>query len=103
MVIDAYQQRSDDRTFEPILEKYNIMYDKYPKYPVADAGYGGYDNYRYCESKGMELYQKYKMWSKEKEPKFKKQIFNNFKNLNDYKKFIEPKKSFLSSIKVIYL
>ncbi len=75
MVIDAYQQRSDDHTFEPILEKYNIMYDRYPKYPVADAGYGGYDNYRYCESKGMELYQKYKMWSKEKEPKFKKQIY----------------------------
>ena len=75
MVIEAYQQRSDDRTFEPILEKYNIMYDRYPKYPVADAGYGGYDNYRYCESKGMELFQKYKMWSKEKEPKFKKQIY----------------------------
>lgn len=75
MVIDAYQQRSDDRTFEPILEKYNIMYDRYPKYPVADAGYGGYDNYKYCESKGMELYQKYKMWSKEKEPSFKKQIY----------------------------
>ena len=75
MVIDAYQQRSDDRTFEPILEKYNIMYNKYPKYPVADAGYGGYDNYRYCETKGMELYQKYKMWSKEKEPSFKKQIY----------------------------
>jgi len=75
MVIDAYQQRSDDHTFEPILEKYNIMYDRYPKYPVADAGYGGYDNYRYCESKGMELYQKYKMWSKEKEPSFKKQIY----------------------------
>ena len=75
MVIDAYQQRSDDHTFEPILEKYNIMYDRYPKYPVADAGYGGYDNYRYCELKGMELVQKYKMWSKEKEPKFKKQIY----------------------------
>jgi len=75
MVIDAYQQRSDDRTFEPILEKYNIMYNKYPKYPVADAGYGGYDNYRYCETKGMDLFQKYKMWSKEKELKFKKQIY----------------------------
>lgn len=75
MVIDAYQQRSDDHTFEPILEKYNIMYNRYPKYPVADAGYGGYDNYRYCESKEMELYQKYKMWSKEKEPAFKKQIY----------------------------
>jgi len=75
MVIDAYQERSDDLTFEPILEKYNIMYDRYPKYPVADAGYGGYDNYRYCESKGMELVQKYKMWSKESEPKFTKQIY----------------------------
>ncbi len=75
MVIDAYQQRSDDHTFEPILEKYNIMYDRYPKYPVADAGYGGYDNYRYCESKGMELVQKYKMWSKEKESSYKKQIY----------------------------
>ena len=81
MVIDAQQQRSDDHTFEPILDKYNIMDDRYPKYPVADAGYGGYDNYKYCESKGMELFQKYKMWSKEKETKFKKQIYKqaNFK------------------------
>jgi len=75
MVIDAYQERSDDLTFEPILEKYNTIYDRYPKYPVADAGYGGYDNYRYCESKGMELVQKYKMWSKESEPTFKKQLY----------------------------
>jgi hypothetical protein len=100
MVIDAYQERSDDLTFEPILEKYNIMYDRYPKYPVADAGYGGYDNYRYCESKGMELVQKYKMWSKESEPTFKKQIYKqeNLKQdeLGNYicpnnKKFIKVK------------
>jgi transposase len=75
MVIEAYQNGSDQKTFKPVLEKYNIMYNKYPKYPVADAGYGSYDNYSYCIEKDMELYQKYGMWSKEREPKFKKQIF----------------------------
>jgi transposase len=82
MVIDAYQNGADQKTFKPILEKYNLMYDRYPKYPVADAGYGSYDNYKYCESKGMEKYQKYGMWAKERDSKFKKLIYNkeNFKN-----------------------
>ena len=75
MVIDAYQNGSDQKTFKPLLEKYNIMYDRYPLYPVADAGYGSFDNYSYCIEKGMELYQKYGMWSKERETKFKKQIY----------------------------
>jgi hypothetical protein len=75
MVIDAYQNGADHKTFKPILEKYNIMYNNYPTYPVADAGYGSYDNYSYCIEKGMELYQKYGMWSKEREPKFKKKIY----------------------------
>jgi len=75
MVIDAFQNGSDQPTFEPVLEKYNIMYDKYPKYPVADAGYGSYDNYTYCLNNGMELYQKYGMWEKERSPKFKKEIY----------------------------
>lgn len=81
MVIEAYQNGSDQKTFKPVLEKYNIMYNKYPTYPVADAGYGSFDNYSYCIEKGMKLYQKYGMWSKEREPKFKKQIFKqeNFK------------------------
>lgn len=81
MVIDAYQNGSDFYTFKPLLEKYNLIYERYPKYPVADAGYGSYDNYRYCLEKGMGLYQKYGMWSKEREPKFKKQIYRkeNFK------------------------
>lgn len=29
-------------------------YGKYPKYPVADAGYGSYNNYIYCEEHGIE-------------------------------------------------
>ena len=31
-------------------------HDAYPKYPVADAGYGSYNNYLYCEEHGMEKY-----------------------------------------------
>lgn len=75
MVIDAYQNGSGQKAFKPILEKYNIMYDKYSKYPVTDAGYGSFDNYSYCIEKGMELYQKFGMWSKEREPKFKNLIY----------------------------
>lgn len=76
MVIDAFQNGSDQKTFKPLLEKYNVLYNQYPIYPVADAGYGSYDNYRYCQEKGMELFQKYGMWAKERDPKFKKQIYN---------------------------
>ena len=81
MVIDAYQNGADHKTFKPILEKYNIMYNNYPKYPVADAGYGSYDNYSYCLEKNMGLYQKYGLWAQERDPQFKKQIYKkeNFK------------------------
>jgi transposase len=75
MVVEPFQNGSDQLTFEPLLEKYSIMYDKYPKYPVADAGYGSYDNYTYCLNNEMELYQKYGMWEKERSSKFKKDIY----------------------------
>ena len=32
-----------------MMEKFNRTYGHYPKYPVADAGYGSYNNYLYCE------------------------------------------------------
>lgn len=76
MVIEAFQNGSDHYTFQPLLEKYHVMYDHYPAYPVADAGYGSYDNYAYCLDKGMGLYQKYGMWAKEREPKFKHNMYN---------------------------
>ena len=80
MMVEAYQNRDDHQTFEPFMEKYNLAYDRYPKYPVADAGYGSYDNYKYCQSKGMGLYQKYNRWAKEKEKKYQNNpyIFDNF-------------------------
>lgn len=45
--------------------KFNRSYGHYPKYPVADAGYGSYNNYLYCEEHGMEKYMKFTMYKKE--------------------------------------
>ncbi len=74
--IEAYADRNDLNTFEPFLESYHEMHDDYPLYPVADAGYGRYDTYHYCLSKGMELYQKHNMWEKERSKAYQKNPFN---------------------------
>jgi len=52
------------------------MHGYYPLYPVADAGYGRYDTYHYCISKGMELYKKHNMWEKERSKAFMGNPFN---------------------------
>jgi len=62
--LDIYQNRSDYRTLIPFLEGYCEAYGEYPKYPVADAGYGGLKNYSYVKSIQMELVQKYTMYRK---------------------------------------
>ena len=47
--------------FIPLMEQFYKTYGFYPKYPTADAGYGSYNNYIYCEQKEME---KYIYWTK---------------------------------------
>ena len=64
-VPDVRQYASDMDCFQPLMEKYNRMYGMYPKYPVADAGYGSFNNYLYCEEHGMEKYMKFTMFQKE--------------------------------------
>lgn len=64
-VIDVKPYASDMECFEPLMEKFNRIYGHYPKYPVADAGYGSYNNYLYCEEHGMEKYMKFTMYKKE--------------------------------------
>jgi transposase len=63
--LDIFQDRNDYQTFIPFLKGYHHRYAYYPKYPVADAGYGGLNNYRYLQDNEMELYQKYSMYSKD--------------------------------------
>lgn len=64
-VVDVKPYASDMECFVPLMEKFNRIYSHYPKYPVADAGYGSYNNYLYCENHGMEKFMKFTMFKKE--------------------------------------
>ena len=66
-VFDVKQYASDMDCFQPLMEKFNKIYGKYPEYPVADAGYGSFNNYLYCEEHGMKKYMKFTMFKKETE------------------------------------
>lgn len=81
-VIDVNQYRSDMDCFIPLIEQFHKTYGFYPKYPIADAGYGSYNNYIYCEQHGMEKYMKFPMFRKEtKDKKYHNDPFRavNFK------------------------
>lgn len=64
-VVDAKQYASDMDCFVPLMEKFRSAYGKYPPYPVADAGYGSYNNYLFCEANGIGKYMKFTMFEKE--------------------------------------
>ena len=68
-VFDVKQYASDMDCFQPLMEKFNHTYGRYPEYPVADAGYGSFNNYLYCEEHGMKKYMKFTMFKKECEDK----------------------------------
>ena len=78
--VDVKQYASDMDCFIPLMEKFKLQYGKYPKYPVADAGYGSFNNYIYCEEHGMEKYMKFTMF--EKETKDKKYRDNPYRATN---------------------
>ena len=85
-VVDVQQYRSDMDCFVPLIEKFHGQYGSYPKYPVADAGYGSYNNYLYCEKHGMEKYMKFTMYEKEsKDEKYRNDPFRavNFRTDSD--------------------
>jgi len=62
--VDVKRFASDMDCFIPLMEKFKSIYGHYPKYPVADAGYGSYNNYLFCEKNGMEKYMKFTMYEK---------------------------------------
>ncbi len=59
------QDRSDIRTLVPAVELFYEWYGLYPKKLCADAGYGSFANYEYCEQKGIEAFIKYPSWNGE--------------------------------------
>lgn len=81
-VVDVKPYASDMDCFVPLMEKFKIQYGFYPEYPVADAGYGSYNNYLYCEERGIKKYMKFTMFEKEtKNEKYRNDQFRavNFK------------------------
>ena len=72
------QSASDNTCFIPLMEKYRKIFGEYPKYPVADAGYGNLETYRYCENNNIEMYMKYPLWKREThDKKFHEDIFRS--------------------------
>ena len=61
----VFAYASDMDCFQPLMDGFHKRYGFYPKYPVADAGYGSYNNYLYCEQHGMKKYMKFTMYEKE--------------------------------------
>ena len=68
-IYDLYQYASDMDCLRPLLEKFKKTYGFYPIYPVADAGYGSFNNYLYCEEHGMEKFIKFPTFEKETKDK----------------------------------
>ena len=66
---DVFPFASDTDCFQPLMEGFFKRYGHYPRYPVADAGYGSYNNYLYCQECGMEKYMKFTMYEKESKDK----------------------------------
>ena len=76
--VDVQQFRSDMDCFVPLMNKFSSYYGKYPKYPVADAGYGSFNNYLFCQEHGMEKYMKFSMFEKEtKDKEYRNDIFRS--------------------------
>ena len=64
-VAEVMQYRSDMDCFIPLMEKFRDLYGFYPQYPVADAGYGSFNNYIYCQEHSIGKYMKFPMYKKE--------------------------------------
>ncbi|MBO5681109.1 MAG: transposase [Lentisphaeria bacterium] len=58
------QDRTDSKTFIPLLDQYYADYNTYPERLCADSGYYSLDNYRYMVAAGIENYIKPQTWQK---------------------------------------
>ncbi len=76
VVTDVYQNRNDFGTFVPLLEKFRNFYCRMPINPVADAGYGSFDNYKYCETEKMNKSMKFNLYEQKRSNKYKQDIYN---------------------------
>ncbi|MEI8096431.1 MAG: IS1182 family transposase [Spirochaetales bacterium] len=66
---------TDTRTLKPHLDQFERHHGRLPHTVVADAGYGGEENYQYLEDNKVRAVVKYNWFHKEQRKAFKKQIY----------------------------
>ena len=59
------QFASDSKCFIPLMNKYKSIFGSYPSTPVADAGYGNFETYSFCEKNNIRKFMKFPTWEKE--------------------------------------
>lgn len=69
-----HQRPTDTRCLVPHLEKLKTTLGKIPKTIIADAGYGGEENYAYLEDEELKAIVKFNTYHKEKTTKWKQDI-----------------------------
>jgi transposase len=69
-----HQRPTDTRCLKPHLEKVKAELGTLPGTIIADAGYGGEENYAYLENEGLEALVKYGTYHKEKSRTWKNDI-----------------------------
>jgi len=74
---DVFSNPHDSKTLKPHLRKQTKRLGVKPKVVIADAGYGGEENYRYLENRGAVAVVKYSTYHKEKIRERKKDIFKS--------------------------
>lgn len=74
--IGVFNNPNDVNTFIRMMQGHKEAYGEYPSKPVADAGYGSYDNYMFCIQNSIKLVMKFNTYSLEKTPKYLNKIFN---------------------------
>lgn len=69
-----HQRPTDTRCLKPHLEKVKSALGKIPGTIVADAGYGGEENYAYLENEELEAIVKYGTYHKEKSKRWQNDV-----------------------------
>jgi hypothetical protein len=72
---DIFPNPTDTRTLKPHMRRQKKRLGKNPKTVIADAGYGGEENYQYLERQKITAVIKYGMYRKEVTRKWKKDIW----------------------------
>ena len=72
----AHQNRNDNGTLIPHLERYQRFFRKLPDSIGADSGYGNQENYEHLEANHIKNYIKYPLFHKEQTKKFKDMKYN---------------------------